>query len=241
MNHCQSPYHIDLAGSLKALLAPEFKPVCFTAGLALLALGLWLLAEALVVKDLPLLANALLGCLLPGLGLLYRGLFPMDNALTLGYLLIWMFLAGIARSLEEPDTLLTAHMLVGCILFLLPGLVLLRITTWETGEGTYPGEDARRWDSVSDDPPDPPGNADPQQPRREPPGHASESPRRTYLRVLGLEGAPSPARIRAAYRREIRLYHPDRVAHLGPELLALAERKAAEINLAYDYLLRQRR
>jgi len=50
-----------------------------------------------------------------------------------------------------------------------------------------------------------------------------------------------PARIRAAYRREIRLYHPDRVAHLGPELLALAERKASEINLAYDYLLRQRR
>ena len=240
MNHCQSPYRIDLAGSLKALI-PEFKPFCFTAGLGLVTLGLWLLNKSWAVANLPLLANALLGCLLPGLGLLYRGLFPVDNALTLGYLLIWMFLAGLARSLEEPDTLLTAHMLVGCILFLLPGLVLLRITTWETGEETYPGEDARRWDSVPDDPPEPPGTAEPQQPHRESPGHASGSVRRTHLRVLGLEGAPSPSRIRAAYRREIRLYHPDRVANLGPELLALAERKAAEINMAYDYLLRQRR
>ena len=33
-------------------------------------------------------------------------------------------------------------------------------------------------------------------------------------------------------------YHPDKVAHLGPELRILAERKAKEINEAYRILSR---
>jgi hypothetical protein len=33
-------------------------------------------------------------------------------------------------------------------------------------------------------------------------------------------------------------YHPDRVAHLGPELRALAARKMVEINAAHQELVR---
>ncbi len=46
------------------------------------------------------------------------------------------------------------------------------------------------------------------------------------------------AEIKAAYQRLIRQYHPDRVADLGPEIRAVAERRAKEINAAYDALAR---
>ena len=42
------------------------------------------------------------------------------------------------------------------------------------------------------------------------------------------------SRVRAvAYRARMSEYHPDKVASLGPDIRALAEQKAKEINAAY--------
>ena len=42
--------------------------------------------------------------------------------------------------------------------------------------------------------------------------------------------------VRDAYRAQMKLYHPDRVADLGAELQAVAHRKSIEIQRAYDEL-----
>ena len=42
--------------------------------------------------------------------------------------------------------------------------------------------------------------------------------------------------IKAAYQNKIRQYHPDKVADMGPEVRAVAEKHAQEINEAYDIL-----
>lgn len=54
--------------------------------------------------------------------------------------------------------------------------------------------------------------------------------------VLGLKPGAPPAEIRAAYRQAAQAYHPDKVAHLGPELRELAQKKFVEIQKAYDTL-----
>jgi len=46
--------------------------------------------------------------------------------------------------------------------------------------------------------------------------------------------------IRQAYRSLISQYHPDKVAGLGDELKALAERKSAQINGAYRQAMLER-
>lgn len=55
-------------------------------------------------------------------------------------------------------------------------------------------------------------------------------------RILGLSGNIDKQDIKNAYRKAINEYHPDKVASLGPELRALAEKKAKEINEAYQFL-----
>jgi DnaJ-domain-containing protein 1 len=62
--------------------------------------------------------------------------------------------------------------------------------------------------------------------------------RRHFGAVLGLQGRLTKADVRRRYRELLALYHPDKVAHLGPELRALAERKTKEINEAYTWLAR---
>jgi DnaJ like chaperone protein len=57
-----------------------------------------------------------------------------------------------------------------------------------------------------------------------------------YYAVLGISRAASRDEIRAAYRLRMQEYHPDKVAHLGADLRTLAERKAKEINEAYQAL-----
>ena len=42
----------------------------------------------------------------------------------------------------------------------------------------------------------------------------------------------------AAYRRLARTYHPDKVAHLDPEVRRFAEERMKEINAAYSELKR---
>lgn len=53
-------------------------------------------------------------------------------------------------------------------------------------------------------------------------------------RVLGLTRDASDGEVDQAYRRLISQYHPDRVSDAAPELREQAQRKASEINGAYD-------
>lgn len=58
--------------------------------------------------------------------------------------------------------------------------------------------------------------------------------------VLELAAHASAQDIHAAYQRKMAQYHPDKVAHLGPELQVLAEQMAKRINRAYDEALLER-
>ena len=53
-------------------------------------------------------------------------------------------------------------------------------------------------------------------------------------RELGVGSDASDEEIERAYRRLISQYHPDKVAGAAPELRAAAEKKARQINAAYD-------
>jgi len=60
-----------------------------------------------------------------------------------------------------------------------------------------------------------------------------------YHTVLGVPLGASQEEIHAGYRNRMHEYHPDKVAHLGPELRSLAERKSKLINEAYEALRRR--
>ena len=55
--------------------------------------------------------------------------------------------------------------------------------------------------------------------------------------VLGVAPGASMAEIRARYREQMKLYHPDRVQHLGAELQELAHQKTVEIQRAWEEVL----
>lgn len=63
---------------------------------------------------------------------------------------------------------------------------------------------------------------------------------RSPYQILQVSPTASPAEVRAAYRRMVQLYHPDKVAGLGPELRQVAEQHMKEINSAYEQLKRRR-
>ena len=65
----------------------------------------------------------------------------------------------------------------------------------------------------------------------------SESGPSDPYQVLGLKSGARPDEIRAAYRQAAQAYHPDKVAHLGPEIRELAQKKFVEIQKAYDALM----
>ncbi len=54
--------------------------------------------------------------------------------------------------------------------------------------------------------------------------------------VLGVSPEAGPEEIKSAYRRLAAQYHPDKVAHLGEDLKALADKKFKAIQHAYDQL-----
>jgi DnaJ-domain-containing protein 1 len=57
-----------------------------------------------------------------------------------------------------------------------------------------------------------------------------------YARVLGLEKPIDLKVVKSTYRKIIAQYHPDRVVAMGPEIKEVAEKKAKEINEAYEHL-----
>jgi preprotein translocase subunit Sec63 len=54
--------------------------------------------------------------------------------------------------------------------------------------------------------------------------------------VLGVARDASRDEIAHAYREQLKRYHPDRVADLGPELQQVAHRKTVELQRAYAEL-----
>jgi len=61
-----------------------------------------------------------------------------------------------------------------------------------------------------------------------------------HYETLGVDRSASDDEIKAAYRRMAKQYHPDRVAHLGPEFTDMATDKFAQINAAYDAIRKER-
>lgn len=57
---------------------------------------------------------------------------------------------------------------------------------------------------------------------------------RPWYQVLEVSSVASIDDIKQAYKRKIKLYHPDKVAGLGPEFTTIADAKAKEINEAYQ-------
>lgn len=57
--------------------------------------------------------------------------------------------------------------------------------------------------------------------------------------ILGVARGASAKEIAQAYREQLKRYHPDRVADLGPELQRVAHRKTLDIRRAYDELSRR--
>ena len=60
--------------------------------------------------------------------------------------------------------------------------------------------------------------------------------RRQALATLGLYDSATNAEIKKAYKEMAVKYHPDRVAHLGPELVELTSEKFKKISAAYELL-----
>jgi hypothetical protein len=54
--------------------------------------------------------------------------------------------------------------------------------------------------------------------------------------ILGIDKNATQTEMTAAYRKKMMECHPDRVAHLGQDFQDMAQRKAAELNHAYDTL-----
>ena len=60
-----------------------------------------------------------------------------------------------------------------------------------------------------------------------------------YYRILGLKYGSSEKDIKDAFRELIKKYHPDKFSTLSQEFQDLANRKAQQINKAYEQLMKQ--
>ncbi len=79
------------------------------------------------------------------------------------------------------------------------------------------------------------GNGETRPNQQNAPGAKMDFP--AALRTLGID-SPNPTAdvVKQAYRSRVAEYHPDKTAHLGPEIRDLAEKKILQINLAYEFL-----
>ncbi len=58
-------------------------------------------------------------------------------------------------------------------------------------------------------------------------------------KILEVPSSASPQEIKSSYRHQMKLYHPDRVAHLGAALRELANRRTQDIQRAFETLMPQ--
>ena len=56
--------------------------------------------------------------------------------------------------------------------------------------------------------------------------------------ILGIKNNATKKEIQTAYKLKVKLYHPDKVSHLGEELQKVANEKFIEIKNAYDFLMK---
>ena len=61
----------------------------------------------------------------------------------------------------------------------------------------------------------------------------------SLLKILGVKNGASQKDIDVAYKKKARMYHPDKVANLAPEVREMAELRMKEINAAYGELKRR--
>lgn len=67
----------------------------------------------------------------------------------------------------------------------------------------------------------------------------SPSPRPAH-EILGVAKDASWEEIQAAYKQQVKKYHPDKLAHLGKEFSDLASKRFLEIQKAFEYLKDQK-
>ena len=67
---------------------------------------------------------------------------------------------------------------------------------------------------------------------------ATEPPKASFdpYSVLGISAEATAAQVKEAYRLQMAQYHPDKVAHLGADLQALAREKTLQIQRAFELL-----
>ena len=65
-------------------------------------------------------------------------------------------------------------------------------------------------------------------------------PRAPWWKVLGVSQEATPEEIKRHYWQAMRMYHPDKVAGMAPEIIALAERRTKELNAAFSQAKRVR-
>jgi DnaJ-domain-containing protein 1 len=58
--------------------------------------------------------------------------------------------------------------------------------------------------------------------------------------VLGITAAATDDEVKTAYRNQLKLNHPDKVAHLSPALQAFAQQQTLAVNRAYESILSMR-
>ncbi len=61
-----------------------------------------------------------------------------------------------------------------------------------------------------------------------------------HYHTLGLKPTVDNSEIKRAYRQLASQYHPDKVSHLGPELIAFSEKKFKSLNHAYTAIRKER-
>jgi len=114
---------------------------------------------------------------------------------------------------------------------LLIGALIWFLTTRRAGEA--PGDFYRRYRNYRRASPDQ-GNEESWE-KEASSDHGEGDP----FKILGVEPGASSDEIKAAYRRAVAKYHPDKVTHLGKEFQDLAHRKLVAIQRAYETLAKK--
>ncbi|MDB4736496.1 DnaJ domain-containing protein, partial [Planctomycetota bacterium] len=70
-----------------------------------------------------------------------------------------------------------------------------------------------------------------------PPGDEVDVERMQALATLGLSGDPTGEEIKAAYRRLVKVHHPDKFAQLGPDATKAAQEVFLRLHAAYERLM----